>query len=35
MFLFVAAVIASRVPNARGAAQPLVVAEAAPEPTPS
>jgi EmrB/QacA subfamily drug resistance transporter len=35
MFLFVAAVIASRVPNARGAAQPLVVAEAAPEPMPS
>ncbi|HET6869618.1 MAG TPA: MFS transporter [Solirubrobacteraceae bacterium] len=35
MFLFAAALIASRVPNARAAAQPLVVPDAAPEPTPS
>ncbi|HKO27551.1 MAG TPA: MFS transporter, partial [Solirubrobacteraceae bacterium] len=35
VFLFAAALIASRVPNARAAAQPLVVAEAAPEPAPS
>jgi EmrB/QacA subfamily drug resistance transporter len=35
MFLLAAALIASRVPNARAAAQPLVVPDVAPEPTRS
>jgi len=34
LFVLTAAAIATRIPNARATAQPLVVAEAAPEPAP-